>query len=433
MMNKKYSASIYTLGCRVNQYESEAVVDKLIEAGFEIKDFNDVCDIYIVNTCAVTGESDRKSRQYVRRAKNTNPKAHVIVMGCLSQYKLEDLQELNVASYICGNRNKLSVVDAAIALCEGRRVDEYSIVDIDKAPYENMDVMHSDNTRAYVKIEDGCDNNCAYCSIKYARGPVVSRLKTDVIKEVCRLAKMGYKEVVLTGVETASYGKDTGEKLADLIKEIDNVEGIERIRLGSLEPSVLTREFVETLSKTKKFMPSFHLSLQSGSSNVLAAMKRKYNAEQVLAKVDFAKKCIPNVTFTCDIIAGFPGETYDDYVQTCEIIEKIGFLHCHIFPFSKREGTEAAKMSGQILRSEKIARANSIGHTAKRVSCTLYSSIKPGTEFDVLFETPKGDMQIGHTPEMFEVCVTNLESLQGQIRRVRVVSTEKEQIFGELV
>ncbi|MBR7082556.1 MAG: MiaB/RimO family radical SAM methylthiotransferase, partial [Clostridia bacterium] len=284
-MRSTYRAAICTLGCRVNQYESTAVADELASLGFEMRDFDDVCDVYIINTCAVTAESERKSRQMIRRAHAQNPSAHVIVMGCYSQLHAEAAAKIEGVSYVCGNRNKMSAADAALKLVRGEKIVG-DVLDVSHAPLEQMRISRSDRTRAYVKIEDGCDNNCAYCIIKKARGAVVSRKIADVCDEIAALAGAGYREVVLTGIEVASFGRDTGEKLSDLIGAVAKVDGIERIRLASLEPSVLTKEFVDALADEPKFMPSFHLSLQSGSTRVLALMKRKYNIEKVFASVD---------------------------------------------------------------------------------------------------------------------------------------------------
>ncbi|MBQ0126290.1 MAG: tRNA (N(6)-L-threonylcarbamoyladenosine(37)-C(2))-methylthiotransferase MtaB [Clostridiales bacterium] len=411
-------AAVMTLGCRVNQYESEAVCERLAELGFEICDFSEKCDVYIINTCAVTAESERKSRQMVRRAASQNKDAAVIVMGCSSQLHGDKISKIGGVYYVCGNRNKLSAADFALSLCRGDRSKAANVLDVEEAPLEKMSIKRSDRTRAYVKIEDGCDNNCAYCIIKKARGNVVSRLCDDICAEVEVLADAGYREVVLTGIETASFGKDTGEKLSDLISRVAKNEKIERIRLGSLEPSVLTRGFIDALASEKKFMPSFHLSLQSGSSRVLALMKRKYNADMVLSSVSYIKEKIPDATFTCDIIVGFPQETEDDFIQTCNVAKAIRFLHMHIFPFSPREGTAAAQMSGQISEEEKHSRLVRLEKIGDEISDAIYKNAVSGGARDVLFETPEGEYQVGHTPEMMEIRVKCGENLAGRILRV---------------
>ncbi|MBR6050842.1 MAG: tRNA (N(6)-L-threonylcarbamoyladenosine(37)-C(2))-methylthiotransferase MtaB [Clostridia bacterium] len=430
-MRSTYRAAICTLGCRVNQYESTAVADELASLGFEMRDFDDVCDVYIINTCAVTAESERKSRQMIRRAHAQNPSAHVIVMGCYSQLHAEAAAKIEGVSYVCGNRNKMSAADAALKLVRGEKIVG-DVLDVSHAPLERMRISRSDRTRAYVKIEDGCDNNCAYCIIKKARGAVVSRSISDVCAEIKALAGAGYREVVLTGIEVASFGRDTGEKLSDLIGAVAKVDGIERIRLASLEPSVLTKEFVDALAAEPKFMPSFHLSLQSGSTRVLALMKRKYNIEKVFASVDCIKEKMPRSTFTADIIVGFPQESDDDFRLTCEAAERIGFLHMHIFPFSAREGTVAAEMDGQIPDDEKRRRAACLKKLGDAVSARVYEAALDGRAREVLFETPHGAYQVGHTPEMLEIYVRSGEPLQNEIRRVVPTEYKNGKLYGKL-
>ena len=432
MKNERPRAAICTLGCRVNQYESEAVKDELSSLGFEIGDFSDACDVYIINTCAVTAESERKSRQMIRRAHIQNPAAHVIVMGCYSQLDAEAASRLGGVSYVCGNRNKLGAADAAYRLTRGDDIKQIDVLDLTDAPIEQMSISRSDRTRAYVKIEDGCDNNCAYCIIKKARGGVASRSMDDICVETRALAAAGYREVVLTGIEVASFGKDTGEKLSDLILRVAKTDGIERIRLASLEPSVLTKSFVDALASEPKFMPSFHLSLQSGSSKVLRDMRRKYNADKVLENVGYIKEKIPGATFTADIIVGFPNESEDDFIQTCNIAEKIGFLHMHIFPFSPRPGTDAEKMTGQVpedVKRERAARLKKLGDVIAEKVCRAAID---GRARNVLFETPSGAYQLGHTPEMLEVRVKSAAALQGTIRPVVLTEYKVGKLYGKL-
>lgn len=431
-MRSTYRAAICTLGCRVNQYESAAVSDELVSLGFEMRDFSDVCDVYIINTCAVTAESERKSRQMIRRAHAQNPAAHVIVMGCYSQLHADAAAKIEGVNYVCGNRNKMTAARAAKMLVDGE-FPSREILDVAHAPLEEMKISRSDRTRAYVKIEDGCDNNCAYCIIKKARGAVVSRKIADVCDEIAALARKGYREVVLTGIEVASFGRDTGEKLTDLIHGVAENKNILRIRLASLEPSVLTRDFVDALAAEPKFMPSFHLSLQSGSSRVLALMKRKYNIERVLASVSYIKEKIPQATFTADVIVGFPEESEEDFEQTCTAADKIGFLHMHIFPFSPREGTVAAAMSGQIEDDEKRRRAAHLKKIGEAISDEVYRSALDGRSRDVLFETPHGAYQVGHTPEMLEIFVKTDEPLQNEIRRVVPTEYKNGKLYGSLL
>ena len=433
MNGENFRAAICTLGCRVNQYESEAVCNELRALGFEICDFSSLCDVYIVNTCAVTGESERKSRQMVRRAVKTNPTAHVIVMGCFSQIHAEAALMIPGVSYVCGNRNKLGAAEAAIRLCRGESIDRASLLDVEAAPIEKMTIHRSDRTRAYVKIEDGCDNNCSYCIIKKARGAVVSRSEDDICAEVKTLVEAGYREVVLTGIETASYGKDTGEDLCDLIARVADIEGVSRIRLGSLEPSVLTPHFTDVVSKIDKLMPSFHLSLQSGSSRILALMRRKYNADMVLGNVEYMKSKIENVTFTADIIVGFPGETEEDFLETCELAKKVGFLHMHVFPFSPREGTDAAVMSGQLSEEEKHERLIRLENIGGEISDGIYRAALLKNSLSVLFETPHGGYETGHSGEMLEVMMKSDMLKTGEICSVRPTEYKNGHLFVTLI
>jgi len=419
-----------TLGCRVNQYESSAVADELETLGFVVRDFSEKCDVYIINTCAVTGESERKSRQMIRRAAATNPNAFVIVMGCFSQLDADSVAKMDGVSYVCGNRNKLGAAEAAAKLCRGENIEKSNIIDVGRAPIENMNINGSDRTRAYVKIEDGCDNNCSYCIIKKARGAVVSRKISDICDEIARLASRGYKEIVLTGIEVASFGKDTGEKLGDLVRRVAMNDKIKRIRLASLEPSVLTKEFTDALAAEPKFMPSFHLSLQSGSSRILALMRRKYNAAQVLEKVRYIKEIIPSATFTADVIVGFPDESEEDFIQTCNMAREIGFLHLHIFPFSAREGTDAAVMENQMTTEVKRERAARLKEIGGQMSENVYKKACDGRARAVLFETPHGAYQIGHTPEMLEIYVKSKRPLQNEIYDVVPTEYKNGKLYG---
>ncbi len=426
---------VYTLGCRLNQYESTAIEENLSKEGFIVLPFSEKCDVYIINTCAVTEESEKKSRKIVRRAHSENPDAFVIVTGCASQVHSDVMAAIPGVSYVCGNRNKLSAAEAAKMLVRGESVDEkIQIIDVEASPIEKMNISRSERTRAFVKIEDGCDNHCTYCIIKTARGNVVSRRAEEIIEEVKTLHRAGYEEVVLTGVETASYGKDfeDGYDLATLIRDVAEKTDIKRIRLGSLEPSVLKKAFVDKIAAEKKFLPSFHLSLQSGSNKVLADMKRKYNREMVLANVDYIKEKMPLSTFTCDIIAGFPGESEADFADTYDIAEKIEFLHMHVFPFSAREGTPAATMSGQLpesVKNERVKRLAELEKTLRERNVQRFM----GKEFEVLFETEKGGVYTGHTENMLEVSVPSESDIRGKIVKVKISGYDGENVRAEKV
>lgn len=415
-------AAVCTLGCRVNQYESEAIEAELEALGFIVADFAEACDVYIINTCAVTGESERKSRQMIRRAAAKNPAAFVLVTGCFSQLKAAEVARIPGVDYVCGNRNKRSAAETAAYLVrEGvKKGTSCDVLDLNAAPLEKLTLPRARRDRSFVKIEDGCDNNCTYCIIKKARGGVVSRPPEEVLSEVREIAAAGCQEVILTGIEAASYGKDIGGyPLWRLMKDAAGIEGIERVRVGSLEPSVLTKRFCDEIAAEPRIMQSFHLSLQSGSNAVLAAMKRRYNRSQVLKNTAYLRRVMPDVTFTCDIIVGFPGETEEDFLATVDIAEQIGFLHMHIFPFSAREGTPAAEMADQIPESVKRERLHRLEAVDKHLSDGIYRAAAGG-ERRVLFETRVGDYMVGHSEDMLEVKMKTAEDLAGDIRCVRL-------------
>ncbi len=436
MVHKNPRAAVYTLGCRVNQYESDAVEEELISLGFEVRPFTEICDVYIINTCAVTAESERKSRQIIRRASAANPKAYILVMGCFSQIKAEEVAKIPGVDYVCGNRNKRSVSEFAAKLVRAGKKEKPApcrILDVETAALETMNVNKAYRDRCYIKVEDGCDNHCTYCIIKKARGNVVSRPPEEVLKEVAAIARDGCQEVVLTGIEAASYGRDLGGyPLSRLMAEAAKIEGITRVRAGSLEPSVMKKEFCDELASTKGIMPSFHLSLQSGSNRILAAMKRKYNREQVLSYVEYMKSVIPNATFTCDIIVGFPGETEEDFMQTVDIAEKIDFLHMHIFPFSPREGTPAAEMKEQVPEDIKRERAHRLSEIGKRLSEARYRRVVGETR-SVLFESRMGEYFYGHAEDMLEVVMKTDEDLQGKVFSVKLVEYDGKYMIAEVL
>ncbi len=413
-----------TLGCKVNQYESTAIAEEFAKHGFTVGKFSEKCGIYIINSCTVTAESDRKTRQMVRRAARHNPDAYVLVTGCYAQCSAGKAAGIDGVDFICGNSNKMKLVDAALGLIASGEKNHSAVIkveDITKAPFEPMKIHASERTRAYVKIEDGCDNRCTYCIVPAARGRVRSKRPEDVISEVKGLVKNGYREVVLIGIETASYGKDLeGDyRIADLVADIDRIKGIERIRLGSLDPSVITDAFVNKIASLKHFAPNFHLSMQSGCDRVLRDMKRKYNKKMALEAVARLRVAIPNVTFNADFIIGFPGETEEEFLETAEFIKNVGFTHLHLFPYSRRPGTPAADMDGQIPEDVKNRR---LAELDKKWREGLYETAGSyiGTQKEVLFELCENGRAIGHTPEFLEVAVITPDDLHNKIRTVKL-------------
>lgn len=434
-INRK--VGIMTLGCKVNQYESTAIAEEFEKHGFTIGKFSEKCGIYIINSCTVTAESDRKTRQMIRRAARHNPNAYVLVTGCYSQLNPGKTAGIDGVDFICGNSNKTRLVDAALGLVasgEKNHAADIKVDNIDEAPFEHMVIHSSERTRAYVKIEDGCDNHCAYCIVPHARGRVRSKSPETVIEEVRGLVSNGYREIVLTGIETASYGKDFADKygLIDLMEAVDGIDGIERIRLGSLDPSILKPEFAERVAKLKHFAPNFHISMQAASDRVLSGMRRKYNTAMVLEYVNNLREKMPEVTFCADFIVGFPGETESDFEETAEFVRRIGFTHLHIFPYSKRAGTEAAEMDGQVsdtVKADRLARLTQVGSECAYKMAESYI----GQQKEVLFELCEDGRAVGHTPEFLEVAVITSEDLHNQIKTVKLNGFDGEIYTGFII
>ena len=438
MENKVYTVGILTLGCKVNQYESEAIAEELEKNGVCVVAHNRICDAYIINTCTVTAESDRKAKQFIRRAISKNPDAYIVVTGCLAQSSPEELTEILGVDAVVGNTEKLVAAHKVLELLKQGRKNEnpsVSVSDIDAACFEQMSITSFGRTRAYVKIEDGCENRCTYCIIPSARGKVRSKAPEDIIKEVTELTKNGCREIVLTGIETASYGKDLGDvRLEDLLEQVDAIDGVGRIRLGSLDPSLIRPEFAEKISKLSSLAPHFHLSLQSGSSRILALMKRKYNADMAMRAIELLREKIPNVKFTTDVIVGFPDETDEDFEATADFVSRANFLMVHIFPYSKRKGTLAAEMKNQIPTATKKERLHALeaiaAQSRKRI---LEEKISGSPECTVLFETFLDGIATGHTDDFIEVAVKSDSPLHAKFKKVRLTHTDGSLCFGELL
>lgn len=428
---------ILTLGCKVNHYESEAMAELFKNKGYEIvKD--QPADVYIINTCTVTGMSDRKSRQMISRAKNENEDALIAVVGCYSQIAPSDIEKLDEVDVILGTTNRYKIVEA----CEEARRENKRINLVEKLEkgkiFEPLKVVdNSEKTRAYVKIQEGCNQFCTYCIIPYARGPITSRDRFDIIEEVKKLAQNGYKEIVLTGIHVASYGKDKDDEdaLIELIEEISKIDGIERIRFSSLEPNIVTKEFLERLKNTKKVCDHFHLSLQAGSSSVLKRMNRKYDYETYREKVNIIGEVFPNAGLTTDIIVGFPGETEEEFEDTIKAVKELNFSKVHVFRYSRRIGTPAAKFKDQVDGSVKKERSKRLIELSEKKMIGFIES-QIGNSVEVLFETKKGNLYEGYSTSYLKVEVEG-KGLEGQIKRVRLKGYEKEGIdikaYGELI
>lgn len=455
------SVAFHNLGCKVNGYEMDFMQQTLREKGYKIVPFDKKADIYIINTCTVTNIADRKSRQMLHRAKKMNPDSVVVAVGCYVQAgKEEALKDMSIDLAIGNNKKKdlveileeylqirekaigLQAAEAAVqtedgtgALKETESTDEESIhnktlqgktiIDINHTDeYESMQLKNTaEHTRAFIKVQDGCNQFCSYCIIPYARGRIRSRDIEEVVEEVRGLADNGYREVVLTGIHLSSYGMTGGtdfskSKLLDLIRAVNSVEGIDRIRLGSLEPRIITEEFTKGLSECEKLCPHFHLSLQSGSKEVLKRMNRKYTPEEYYEKVCILRKYFDNPAITTDVIVGFPQETEEEFAETERFLEKIGFYEMHIFKYSKRQGTPAAVMEGQVPEEIKALRSNRLLELEERMSAE-YRKAHLHKETAVLFEEEKmingKKYQIGHTKEYIKAAFETGENVSGRI------------------
>lgn len=367
-MNSNKKAAFLTLGCKVNQYETDAMRELLEADGYEIVDFKKPADVYIINTCSVTNMADRKSRQMIHRAKKNNPDAVIAAAGCYVQAAEQELIQNQIADVLIGNNKKKEIAQILDKYFE-KRENISEVVDIAQTKnYESLTIHKvSDHTRAYIKIQDGCNQFCSYCIIPYTRGRIRSKDPEKVIQEIGNLAEDGFKEVVLTGIHLSSYGKDLGNiTLLDIIKKIQEIDGIRRIRLGSLEPRIITEEFVTELKKCDKVCPHFHLSLQSGCDDTLKRMNRKYNTEEYGQALKILRQYYEHPALTTDVIVGFVGETQEEFEKTKEYLEKINLYEMHIFKYSVRKGTRAEKMKGHLSENIKNRRSGVLLEMARR-------------------------------------------------------------------
>jgi threonylcarbamoyladenosine tRNA methylthiotransferase MtaB len=433
---ENYTVGIYTLGCKVNQYESEAIAEAFEEKGLVVQSPALSCDVYVINTCTVTAESDRKAKQFIRRAINKNPSAYILVTGCLSQTQPDVVAAIKGVDYVCGNANKLSVIDAAMDLIKKGTKETVPTVSAhapDAFGFEKMQIQKFDRTRAYIKIQDGCENHCTYCIIPTARGTVRSKEQTDILREISHFTTAGCREIVLTGIETASYGKDFGKHaLADLLCEADRIPGVGRIRLGSLDPSLMRKDFVQKISGLSSLAHHFHISMQSGSDKILSLMRRKYNRRIAMDGMERLRSIMPDVQFTTDIIVGFPGETEEDFQETVDFVKAVGFLMVHVFPYSKRTGTVAAQMQDQIPEEIKHRRVALLSQVAAESRQRILADTV-GTITDVLFETDSNGTSYGHTSNFIEVACSTENPLQGTLQTVEIIGYNDKHCIGKLL
>ena len=421
-------AALHNLGCKVNAYETEAMQELLEQAGYQIVPFEEQADVYIINTCTVTNVADRKSRQMIHRARKKNPGAVIVAAGCYVQTR--DAAGLDAdIDIVIGNNKKKEIAKVLEDYFRERGAGAKKIERLDighTSEYEDLTVSHTaGHTRVFLKVQDGCNQFCSYCIIPYARGRVRSRSRKEVVAEVRRLAERGYKEVVLTGIHLSSYGTDIGDDLLSLILSVHEVEGICRIRLGSLEPGIITEEFARTLSECPKFCPHFHLSLQSGCDATLKRMNRRYDTAQYEEKCQILRKYFQDPALTTDVIVGFPGETEEEFEASRAFIDRINFYETHIFKYSRREGTRAAVMDGQVPDSVKTKRSAlllELGQKKQRE----YEEKLLGTTREVLMEESVAidgeTWQVGHTKEYVKIGRKTREDLSNQLVNVEIES-----------
>ena len=437
-----------TLGCKVNQYETNAMAQKFLEKGYQIieeitPENEDIKpDICIINTCTVTNMSDRKSRQMLRRMKEKNPSTIVVAVGCYAQVAKKELAKIPEIDLVLGNNEKVEIV---------KHVEEYinnhiNNVELDDVMYSKEfsdfgDVTYTEKTRAVIKIQDGCDRFCSYCIIPYARGRVRSRKPENIISEITQIASKGIKEVVITGIHIASYGKDfamskddklKNYRLIDLLEEINQIQGIQRIRLGSIEPLLITEEFVKRLRKLEKICHHFHLSLQSGCDETLKRMNRRYTTEQFKIIVNLLRDSYEDVNLTTDIIVGFPGETDEEFSKTYQFLDEIKFYKMHVFKYSPRKGTKAAVMPNQISGDIKEERSRKLIEVSDKNEIE-YNKSYIGKNVEVLFEEEKNGMYKGHTQNYIVVYCKSEENLDNKIVDVVCENAEQEHIIGKIL
>lgn len=434
------TVGLYTLGCKVSQYETEAIREGFLDVGIESRPFEERNDIYVINTCTVTAESDRKSRQMIRRAIKKNPDAIVAVVGCYTQRTPDEVAAIDGVDIVLGTDAKMTVIPLVQELLlTGRGKKTVSTTDVSEAKFEPMSIRTAPRTRAYVKIEDGCESKCTYCAISDARGRVRSKAREDVIAEVESLASTGIREIVLTGIETGSYGRDfdTGYGLADLIRELDARHSCERLRLGSLAPELLGANFVEKIKDVEILAPHFHLSMQSGSDNVLRNMKRRYTVARAVENIERLRAAFPAACFTTDLMVGFPGESEEDFLMTVDFVHRARLLDAHVFAYSRRKGTPAAEYKDQIPESVKRERSERLIAEKNRVRDTILTElVAAGKPLSVIVETLDNDgLYTAHSDSYVEIrfAADGCRDLRGEMLYIAPVSHKNGIVYGKLI
>ena len=431
------TVAFITLGCKVNQYETNAMTQQFIEKGYKVVDHTKEADIYIVNTCTVTNMSDRKSRQMLRRVKELNKKAIVVACGCYAQVAKEELEKIEEINLVLGNNEKKEIVEHIEKYIKSKNTEKQTIPEVQTEDVMNQkkfvefgDITFTEKTRAVIKIQDGCDRFCSYCIIPYARGRVRSRKPEHILSEIQKIAKEGIKEVVITGIHIASYGKDFKQeyRLIDLLEEMNGIEGIERIRLGSIEPLLITEEFVSRLEKLSKICHQFHLSLQSGCDETLKRMNRRYTTEEFKDITKLLRKTFEDAILTTDIIVGFPGESEEEFEKTYAFLEEIKFYKMHVFKYSPRKGTKAAVMPNQIDGNKKEERSKRLIELSNKNEKT-YNQQYIGKEVEVLFEEEKDGVWQGHTKNYILAHYKTEENLENKMIKLQCQGAGQEYII----
>ena len=428
--------SVLTFGCKVNKGESENIISNMIEKGFKFAGSKNTSapDIVIINSCTVTAESDRKLRQCIHRVKKENENSVVVLTGCMPQAFPQAAKELPDVDIVVGNERKAEIPDFIEKYLE-TKTKIFEVSEIRKVTEFKETAKNSskEKFRAFLKIEDGCDRFCSYCIIPYARGRVRSKPLDEIERDVRNLCEKGYEEIVLTGINLSSYGKDLNCSLEDATQRICSIEGVKRLRLGSLEPDLVTEKLIDSLAKEKKFCPQFHLSLQSGSDKILEKMRRKYTRQQYLDVVKLIKRKIPLATFTTDIMVGFAGETEEDFNESLDIISQVGFLKVHVFPYSIRPGTLAANFDGQISKATKTKRVQKMIDTSQKISRIVIESFL-NLKLEVLYESYAGDgFYRGYTKNYIPVKTKSAENICGKILETSLVSINEDFCEGKLI
>lgn len=427
--------AFYTLGCKVNQYETEAMTELFEKNGYISVNSEEYADVYVINTCTVTHMSDRKSRQYIRRMKKKNPNAIIAVVGCYSQVSPEEILDIEEVNLVMGTNDRKAIVENIDNLTVDSKVS--TVDDIMKVKdFESIEISQTNGrTRAFIKIQDGCDRYCTYCIIPYARGRIRSRKMDEIVEEIETLSRNGFKEVVLTGIHVASYGKDLrdGSNILTVLKEVHNIDGIERIRLSSVEPKLFTDEFISEICSLEKLAPHFHLSLQSGSDGVLQRMNRRYSAEEYKRIVEILRDRIPDVSITTDVIVGFPGESNEEFLETLGFLKELKLMHTHIFKYSPRKGTPASIMENQIDSQTKNFRSGVLLNLCTKNFRNFVEKFKD-RELRILVEELDNDGYYeGLTDNYIRIKVRSEHDIRGEFVDVRISDIMDDYCIGELI